>query len=161
MSEAQQEFEKESRDPMIRKLSSLLVNELRQMPNGFCIQNEALQADEVAAHNGLLSLFCYKAAELCSEVMKKNLPLIYEHDTSALINVVPMTNGGDSNLFTLWSHFLHYSVEEEIRKYKKNKKLVNGMVPLDNLYQEWHQAVQGGRYIIRPSTKPGAESKNV
>ena len=151
------EMEKESRDPMMRTLAKLIEQDLKSRSDAFCIQGEPLQPDEVASHNGLLSLLCFAAAESCQEVMRKRLPLVYEHDSEALINVVPMTEAGSDNLLTLWSHFLHYSVEEIVRKHKREKKLSNGMIPLDELYQDWHQSIQSGRYAIRQSTKPTAE----
>lgn len=145
-----------STDPMIQKLSEFLEAELRQRSDNFCIQNEALQSDEIASHDGLLSLFMFKAAECCEEAMKRRLPLFFESDTSALIDVIPKTEPGDFNLFSLWSHFLHYSVEEEVRRYKREKKLINGLVPLDDLYRRWHHAVSHQRYAIRPASRPQA-----
>ena len=153
------EVEKESRDPMIRQLAKMIEGDLRGRPESFSIQSELLQPDEVASHNGLLALFCYTASEACDEVMRKKLPLVYEHDQDALINVVPMTEASADNILTLWSHFLHYSLEEVIRNAKKEKKMVNGQIPLDEMYQNWHKAVQSGRYSIRPSTKPGADAR--
>lgn len=154
---ANEAFEKESRDPMVRKLASLVEADLRARAEGFCIQNEPLSPDEVASHNGLLPLFCLKAAELCEEGMKKRLPLYFEHDSTALIEAVPMTEATAENIFSLWAHFLHYSIEEEIYRLKRDKKLTaNGLIPLDDLYQRWHKALQQGKYPLRPSSKPAA-----
>lgn len=154
MSDEITEFEKESRDPMIRKLASLLEEDLKRRGEVFCIQNEPLAGDEVSSHNGLLPLFCYKAAVLCEEAMQKKLPLYFEHDRNALIETVPMTESGPNNLFSLWVLFLHYAVEEEINRLKKAKKLLNGQIPLDDLYQKWHNAIRESKYTIRPSSKP-------
>lgn len=148
------DFEKESRDPMIRRLVGLIEAEMKGRTETFCIQGEQLMVDEVAAHNGLLPLFCYKAASLCEEGMKKRLPLYFEHDKTALIEVIPMTEAGADNLFSLWAHFLHFSLEEEVRRLKRDRKLVNGMIPLDALYQDWHQAVRAGKFAVRPSSRP-------
>lgn len=139
---------------MVARLSSLLEADLKTRADSFCIQNEPLQPDEVASHDGLLSLFLFKAAESCQEAMKKKLPLAFESDASALIDVVPVTEQGELNLFSLWAHFLHYSVEEEVRRIKKEKKLLNGLIPLDDLYKQWHQAVSQQKYIIKPSARP-------
>lgn len=158
MSEQPSDFEQESRDPMIRKLASFLEADLKTRSEGFCIQEEPLTADEVASHNGLLALFCFKAATLCEETMKKKLPLHFEQDKSALIEAVPMTEIGEGNLFSLWVHFLHYAVEEEIRRLKREKRLINGLVPLDGLYQEWHESIKRNKYSIKPSSKPGVGS---
>ena len=157
MSETTEDFEKESRDPMVRKLVGLVESDLKARAEGFCIQNEPLSPDEVASHNGLLPLFCLKAAELCEETMKKRLPMYSGHDATALIEAVPMMETTAENIFSLWAHFLHYAVEEEIYRIKRDKKLTaNGMVPLDDLYQRWHKALQQGKYALRPSTKPSA-----
>lgn len=156
MSEQPSDFEAESRDPMIRQLAALLEEDLKRRSETFCIQEEPLAADEVASHNGLLALFCFKAASLCEEVMKKRLPLYFEHDKSALIESVPMTEAGENNIFSLWAHFLHFSVEEEIHRLKREKRLVNGLIPLDGLYQKWHDAIKEGKYAMRPTSKPTA-----
>lgn len=151
---AAEDFEKESRDPMIRKLAQFVESDLRGRVETFCIQNEPLSADEVASHNGLLPLFCLKAAELCDETMKKRLPLYFEHDPSALIESVPMTEPAETNIFSLWAHFIHYSIDEEIYRIKREKKMVNEMIPLDDLYQRWHQSLKQGKFALRASTKP-------
>lgn len=143
-----------SSDPMVAKLSSFFEQDLRSRPDTFCIQNEALQPDEIASHDGLLSLFLYKASACCQEVMDKKLPLHFETDNSALIDVIPITDQTDFNLFSLWTHFLSYSVEEEIRRIKKERKLINGQVPLDELYKKWHQAVAKQQYLLKQSTRP-------
>lgn len=143
-----------SADAMVAKLSLFLEADLKTRPDAFSIQNEPLQADEIASHDGLLSLFLFKAAESCQEAMKKKLPLAFESDSSALIDVVPITESNELNLFSLWTHFVHYSVEEEIRRIKKEKKLLNGLIPLDDLYRQWHQAVSQQKYVIRPSARP-------
>ena len=149
-----QEATPKSSDAMIRKLSEFLEEDLKTRSDGFCIQNEPLQPDEIASHDGLLSLFLFKASVTCDEAMKKRLPLSFESDNSALIDVVPLTEASDLNLLSLWTHFLHYSVEEEVRRLKRQKKLLNGLVPLDDLYREWHQAVSQQKYIIKPSSRP-------
>lgn len=148
-----EEFEKESRDPMIQKISTLMQKNLENLGVNFCIQGEPLQSDEISAHNGLLSLFCYKAAVWSSTAMSKTLPLFFEHDKSALIEVVPMTESKDNNIFSLWSHFLHFSLEEEVRRLKNEKKMQNGMYPLDELYTEWHQAIKANKFAVRPNAK--------
>lgn len=139
---------------MVARLSTFLEADLKNRAEGFSIQNEPLQADEIASHDGLLSLFLFKASESCQDAMKKKLPLAFESDTSALIDVVPVTEQGELNLFSLWTHFLHYSVEEEIRRIKREKKLFNGLIPLDDLYRQWHQAVSQQKYIIKPAARP-------
>lgn len=149
-----QEAPAKSSDAMVRKLSEFLENDLKDRADGFSIQNEPLQPDEIASHDGLLPLFLFRAAENCNEAMKKRLPLFFESDTSALIDVIPLTDVSDLNLLSLWTHFLHYSVEEEIRRIKREKKLINGLVPLDDLYRQWHQAVSQQKYTIRPTTRP-------
>jgi hypothetical protein len=147
-----------SSDAMVARLSAFLEADLKSRSDGFSIQNEPLQPDEIASHDGLLSLFLFKAAESCNEAMKKRLPLAFQSDTSALIDVVPVTELGEFNLFSLWTHFLHYSVEEEVRRIKREKKLLNGLIPLDDLYQQWHQAVTLQKYIIKPSVRPTPSS---
>lgn len=143
-----------SSDPMVRKLSEFLEADLKTRSEVFCIQNEPLRADEVASHDGLLALFLYKAAEICDEAQQKKMPLSFESNNSALIDVVPLTDATDVNLFSLWAHYLHYSVEEEIRRIKKEKKLVNGLVPLDGLFQRWHQAIIQKKYTVKPAARP-------
>lgn len=143
-----------SSDPMVRKLSEFLEAELKQRSDNFCIQKEPLQSDEIASHDGLLSLFLFSAAESCEEAMKKRLPLFFETDTSAMIDVVPRIDASELNLFSLWTHLLHYSVEEEVRRIKKEKKLLDGLVPLDELYRRWHQAVSQQKYSIKPASRP-------
>lgn len=149
-----------SSDPMVAKLSFLLEQDLRERPDTFCIQNESLQVDEISSHDGLLSLFLYKASATCMEVMDKKLPLHFEADNSALIDVVPVTDQTELNLFSLWTHFLSYSVEEEIRRIKREKKLINGQVPLDELYKKWHQAVAKQQYQLKPSPRPQNNNAN-
>ena len=96
----------QSADPMVKKLSAFVEADLRGRQEGFCIQNEPLEVDEIAAHDGLLALFMFKASSLAEEGLKKRLPLHFESDTSALIDVVPVTEMSDMNLFSLWTHFL-------------------------------------------------------
>jgi hypothetical protein len=142
-----------SSDPMVQKLSEFLLADLKTRSEGFCIQNEPLQPDEIASHDGLLSLFMYKASSNCEEAMRKKLPLYFESDSSALIDVVPMTEVSDLNLFSLWTHFMHFSVEEEVRRLKREKKLMSGLVPLDEMYKHWHSAISLQKYAVRPSSK--------
>lgn len=155
----EEEFEKESRDPMIRRLVGMFHNDLTLKNLSFCIQGEPLQIDEISSHNGLLPLFCYKAAIWAENTLKKPLPLFFEHDKTALIEVVPMTDGSkDNNLFSLWAHFLHFSLEEEVNRLKRDKKLVDGNIPLDELYTDWHQAIKSNRFTVRPNGKMIAKS---
>lgn len=149
-----QNTQPKSSDSMIAKLSEFLEADLKSRGEGFCIQNEPLQPDEIASHDGLLSLFLYKASQCCEDAMKKKLPLYFESDNSALIDVIPFTDISEFNLFSLWTHYLHYSVEEEIRRLKREKKLINGLVPLDDMYRQWHQAVSQQKYSIKPSSRP-------
>jgi hypothetical protein len=145
---------------MIARLSEFLENDLKTRGEGFCIQNEPLQPDEIASHDGLLSLFLYKASECCEDAMKKKLPLYFERDNAALIDVIPFTEMSEFNLFSLWVHYLHYSVEEEIRRMKREKKLINGLVPLDDMYRNWHQAVSQQKYAIKTSSRPVVPTAN-
>ena len=147
-----------SSDPMIAKLSEFLEADLKTRSEGFCIQNEPLQPEEIASHDGLLALFLYKASMNCEEAMRKRLPLFFESDNSALIDVIPLTDMTEFNLFSLWAHFVHFSVEEEVRRLKRAKKLQNGLVPLDDMYRQWHQAVSQQKYIIRPNLRSQAAS---
>lgn len=149
MSDANQ-AEKQSPDPMVQKLSRLLEADLKSRPEVFCIQNAQLFPDEIAAHDGLLGLFMFQAAEECQGAMQKKLPLVFESSETALIDVVPLTEATESNLFALWAHFVHYSLEELVRKAKKEKKLVNGMITLDELYRNCHKAVAEKKYAVRP-----------
>lgn len=141
---------------MVNKLSEFLEADLRSRNEGFCIQNEPLQPDEIASHDGLLALFMFKASANYEETMKKKLPLYFESDNSALIDVVPMTESSEFNLFSLWTHLMHFTVEEEIRRIKREKKMQNGLIPLDDIYRQWHQAVSQQKYVIKPSTRPQA-----
>jgi len=152
--------QQKSSDPMIARLSEFLENDLKTRGEGFCIQNEPLQPDEIASHDGLLSLFLYKASECCEDAMKKKLPLYFERDNAALIDVIPFTEMSEFNLFSLWVHYLHYSVEEEIRRMKREKKLINGLVPLDDMYRNWHQAVSQQKYAIKTSSRPVVPTAN-
>lgn len=150
-----QDASPKSSDPMIQKLSSFLESHLKTLSEGFCIQNEPLQPDEIASHDGLLPLFLFKAAESFGEANnQRKLPLSFESDTSALIDVVPITEATADNVFSLWVHYLHYSVEEEIRRIKREKKLSNGLIPLDDLYHRWHRAVTQQQYVIKPPSRP-------
>jgi hypothetical protein len=144
----------QSADPMVKKLSFFVEEDLKARQEGFCIQNEPLGIDEIASHDGLLSLFMFKASILAEEGLQKRLPLHFESDKSALIDVIPVTDTGDMNLYSLWVHFLSYSVEEEIRRHKKEKKLQNGLVPLDDLYKQWHAAVTSHKFLIKSSSRP-------
>ncbi len=153
------EFEKESQDPMIRSLVSVLMRDLSEKEVVFSIQGENLTNEEVCAHNGLLPLFCYKAAVWSEEVLKKPLPLFFEPQSKALMDVVPMTEGGANNIFALWAHFLHFSVEEEMRRLIREKKMKNGIFPLDELFVEWTEAMSANRFIIRPSARSPAERR--
>jgi hypothetical protein len=143
-----------SADPMVVKLSSFFEADLGSRSENFCIHSEELSSEEIAAPDGLLSLFLFKASTVCEEAFKKKLPLHFETDTSALIDVVPITEASELNLFSLWTHFLSYSVEEEIRRIKREKKMVNGMIPLDELYKQWHKAVTQQKYVVAPSSRP-------
>ena len=152
------DVQSKSSDPMIAKLSEFLAADLKTRSEGFCIQNEPLESDEIASHDGLLSLFLFKASANCEEAMKKPLPLSFESDNSALIDVIPLTEISELNLFSLWTHFLHFSVEEEIRRLKREKRLINGLVPLDDMYRQWHQAVSQQKYIIKAGSRMQASA---
>lgn len=153
--EQKPEMEKESRDPLIARLSKLIENDLGGKTESFCIQGEGLQTDEISAHNGLFSLFMFKAAQVYMETMNKRAPLYFEHDKSALIEVVPMTEDHPDNSVAMWSHFVHFAVEHVVKAYSgQNRGLrVNDMIPLDALYEEWYGAIQKNDYAVRPSTR--------
>lgn len=74
-------------------------------------------------------------------------------DEQAFFDAIPVVAGGSSAVsFVVLAHFAHYSLEEYIAYFMKNKHLLkNGKIPLDNLYLKWKNAVLGNKIEIKPA----------
>jgi hypothetical protein len=71
-----------------------------------------------------------------------------ENDT--FFGFVPKTIDGNSGDFSIIAHFSHYSLDEYIKLYKRNKMLlVDGKIPLDPLYEKMVNKINNKKLIIR------------
>jgi hypothetical protein len=150
--QAGQQAPNRSEDPKVDRLRALALATTRQLGARFCIQGQELEAEEVAAHNGLLPLLMHCASQVFERAFDRRLPVLFEIDKTALCEVVPLIDPASPDaIFSVFAMCMHFGMEEIQRKFTaKPESMVNGeLIPLDWLYEEWYQEVQRNRYRIR------------
>lgn len=142
---------------MIEKLSALVEKQINEEGVVFSISEQELKTEDVAATDGLLGLFLFRASEIHKEMFQKRLGLAYEKNPEALLDYIPELTGGET--FVAWSHALHYAVEEEIKQLKLKKKKINDMLILDDLYQDWFKGMQKQLYPVQVAKPSNSQKK--
>lgn len=150
-----------SDDPKIARLTALLQAYIARENESFTFCNEALGTEEVVSYLGCLPLFLMKAEENYQSVFGRSMGvLFYEEPEGSIVGVTANLSVVDAVPFTVLAHFTQYSMEEYMRQYKKNRMLrINGMIPLEPLFNEWNQALQKENFLrispLPPSVLPG------
>jgi hypothetical protein len=81
-------------------------------------------------------------------------------ESDTFFGFVPKTIDGNTGDFALIAHFSHYSLDEYIKLYKRNKMLlVDGKIPLDPLYEKMVNKINNKKLIIRLD-KPELSKEN-
>lgn len=71
-----------------------------------------------------------------------------ENDT--FFGFIPKTIEGNTGDFSVIAHFSHYSLDEYIKLYQKNKMLlIDGKIPLDPLYEKMVNKINNKKLIIQ------------
>lgn len=71
-------------------------------------------------------------------------------ESDTFFGFIPKTIEGNSGDFAIIAHFSHYSLDEYIKLYKRNKMLlVDGKIPLDPLYEKMVNKINNKKLIIR------------
>ncbi len=71
-------------------------------------------------------------------------------ETDTFFGFIPKTIEGNSGDFAIIAHFSHYSLDEYIKLYKRNKMLlVDGKIPLDPLYEKMVNKINSKKLIIK------------
>lgn len=84
----------------------------------------------------------------------KIFPIIFEEqDENTYFGFIPRVSESLPFDFSLVAHFAHYSLEEYVKIYKKNKMLlIDGKIPLDPLFEKMSKKVNARQIqIIKPT----------
>lgn len=149
-----------SDDPKIAKLTTMLQAHISRQNEVFTLADQVLSSEEVVSHLGCLSFFLMKAEESYYSIFGYGMGLEFiEEEEGSILGVSAKLSEIDQKTvsFSVLAHFTHYSLDEYMRQYKKNRMLrINDMIPLDPLYGEWNMALQkpGFLRVLPPETTP-------
>ena len=181
-----------SDDPRIQFLAEMVLKQISEAQVEFSIEGTDLFPQEVAGHFGCLNLLLYETQEVFENIMqqkftasdfqslglkfensdktfdglkkiaeKRKFSILYAEDAEAYFNCVPYFEENIMS-FAVLAHFTHYTVEEILNLYLKNKNLlVNGKIPLDDIYNKWKKAVENNKIILEEKAKIQKKNKEM
>ena len=99
---------------------------------------------------------------LDKQSIKKVFPIdFYEQESDTYFGFIPRISESLPSDFVLISHFAHYTLEEYVKIYKKNKMLLmDGKIPLDPLYDKMVKTINLKQIVIKPELLPDMDNKN-
>jgi hypothetical protein len=87
-------------------------------------------------------------------IKTKVFPVNFVENESALLDMNPVMKGNLPSDFILVSHFAHYTVEEYIKIYKRNKSLlIDGKIPLEPIVKNFTDLLSNGKILVKPTLK--------
>lgn len=90
-----------------------------------------------------------KQIEGLKKITSKKFPILFAEDSEAYFNCSPYFDYTSDFSFAVLAHFTHFTIDEILKIYLKNKNLlVNGRIPLDNLYSKWKKALDDDKIIL-------------
>lgn len=147
-------------DPMMSKVSNLVREQFDQQGWRFSIQGREMASADIASPTGLLSIVAYRAASLYEEAMGKPMPLYFYTNPDALCEVSPAVEEDRGNTMIFWSHFVHYAMEEWVKRFPKLQQ-ENAPIPLDEMYDQWFEAASTHKLEFRETLAPKATGGRV
>lgn len=96
---------------------------------------------------------------LKKQPIKKRFPIEFlEQENDTFFGFIPRLPDGVPAAFSTIAHFSHYSLDEYIKLYKKNKMLlIDGKIPLDPLYEKMVNKISSNQIKIIKSANMGKE----
>ena len=85
----------------------------------------------------------------------KTFPILFEQkEEGTYFGFAPVINKNTDNDFYIISHFALHIIDEYVKQYKNNKSLmINGMIPLDALYDKLIKNINNNKIEIIPEIK--------
>ena len=134
------------------------VEDLMQAMGG---KSPQLKLDDIIKEEAYLDK---QKEKLESEGNLKKFPIeFYEQEKDTYFGFIPRLNTDLPNDFTILAHLTHYSIEEYVKIYKKNKMLlIEGKIPLDPLYDRMVEKINARQIELLPASQIGLglDSKN-
>jgi hypothetical protein len=91
-------------------------------------------------------------AYLENQPIIKKFPIdFYEQEEDTYFGFIPRVSSDLPADFVLLTHLTHYSLEEYVKIYKRNKMLlIDGKIPLDPLYDKMVKKINVNQISVRP-----------
>lgn len=155
----------------LNKLSTIFVKAVDRYNADFIVREHEVDANLIGRIDGLLPLFLNKANKFYDIATERKeydkrvsnaMNIEYRLNQDALLEVEPSLTTGEDNIFTYYSHFLLYALDDHMMKYKDPAMRQEGKVPLDSLYDEWIQDLETGliKVVAPTTTEPQITNKN-
>lgn len=93
-----------------------------------------------------------EADYLSKKPINKIFPIeFHQKENDTFFGFIPRINQNVKSDFLTIAHFTHYSLEEYLKVYQKNKMLlIEGKIPLDPLYEKMINKINNNQIVLEP-----------